>query len=274
MKNLYIVVFLLGCFCSNAQNTYGEIFYNFNLNFNYCIDNYEYKATLVFNDFTSVFNYNSSKLEGEYQVDLTCGHLHNENHTTITRYVFEDDGQKTYYNKTTNKLYSQQLLEYNYLIWVQDDGIDFNWKITNETKKIGTYLAYKAQTNFRGRLYNAWFTYGIPLSYGPWKFHGLPGLILEIKDEFNQIHITANTIKITKNSSDQIAWPEVKEALGIEEFLNQKYLLYQDKIETQKAVLANKGSGFSKRFKPQPYYSIEFLDSQIELLQAIIYQVE
>ena len=40
----------------------------------------------------------------------------------------------------------------------------------------------KALGEFRGRKYIAWFTSDIPLSDGPWKFCGLPGLILAVQD--------------------------------------------------------------------------------------------
>ena len=59
---------------------------------------------------------------------------------------------------------------------------DFNWQVTNEKKKILRYSCQKATCSFRGRDYEAWFTPEIPMSYGPWKFRGLPGLILEVKD--------------------------------------------------------------------------------------------
>ena len=36
--------------------------------------------------------------------------------------------------------------------------------------------------SFRGRDYRALFTMNIPLSVGPWKFGGLPGLILKVED--------------------------------------------------------------------------------------------
>lgn len=58
----------------------------------------------------------------------------------------------------------------------------FNWKITNETKDILGYKCTKAVSKFRGRTYVAWYTEEIPVNDGPWKFHGLPGLILEVYD--------------------------------------------------------------------------------------------
>ena len=59
---------------------------------------------------------------------------------------------------------------------------DFKWQIQPETKKILGYTCQKALGEFRGRKYIAWFTSDIPLSDGPWKFCGLPGLILAVQD--------------------------------------------------------------------------------------------
>src|SRR5690606_34206944 len=33
-----------------------------------------------------------------------------------------------------------------------------------------------------GRIYTAWFTQDIPINEGPYKFYGLPGMILKIED--------------------------------------------------------------------------------------------
>lgn len=72
----------------------------------------------------------------------------------------------------------------------------FIWQIeSNETKKIDRYLCNKALVTFRGRNWEAWYTTEIPYSFGPWKFNGLPGLILEIYDETNRYHWTASNIK-------------------------------------------------------------------------------
>ena len=57
-----------------------------------------------------------------------------------------------------------------------------HWKISDETKNIGNFKAQKATANFGGRHWEAWFSTELPFSEGPYKFRGLPGLILELKD--------------------------------------------------------------------------------------------
>ncbi|MEG0518583.1 MAG: GLPGLI family protein [Bacteroidales bacterium] len=58
-----------------------------------------------------------------------------------------------------------------------------NWKITGGTDSIILgYPCNKADLLFRGRSYVAWFTPQIPINNGPWKFQGLPGLILKVTE--------------------------------------------------------------------------------------------
>lgn len=59
------------------------------------------------------------------------------------------------------------------------DSLIHNWELQENTKSILGFTCYSATTKFRGRTYIAWYTPEIPLSYGPWKLNGLPGLILE-----------------------------------------------------------------------------------------------
>ncbi|WP_312767380.1 GLPGLI family protein [Epilithonimonas sp.] len=59
----------------------------------------------------------------------------------------------------------------------------FEWKILPETVKIGDYQTQKAETKFGGRTWYAWFTQEIPFQDGPYKFSGLPGLIVKIQDK-------------------------------------------------------------------------------------------
>ncbi len=64
-----------------------------------------------------------------------------------------------------------------------NDDSKMNWKISSEKMKIGSYNAQKATTEFGGRKWEAWFTSDIPLQDGPYKFHGLPGLIVKVEDD-------------------------------------------------------------------------------------------
>lgn len=56
------------------------------------------------------------------------------------------------------------------------------WKILSDKQKIGEYNTQKATTSFGGREWVAWFSTDIPFQDGPYKFYGLPGLIVKIED--------------------------------------------------------------------------------------------
>lgn len=58
-----------------------------------------------------------------------------------------------------------------------------NWNIAPEKKQIGEFKVQKATTDFAGRNWTAWFTADVPIQDGPYKFSGLPGLIVEISDQ-------------------------------------------------------------------------------------------
>lgn len=64
----------------------------------------------------------------------------------------------------------------------EEDNEKIVWKITSDTMSMIGYQCQKATMNFRGRSYIAWFTQEIPIDMGPYKFRGLPGLILRIAD--------------------------------------------------------------------------------------------
>ncbi len=59
------------------------------------------------------------------------------------------------------------------------------WKITTDILTVNGFKCQKATTYFSGRYYEAWFSNEIPISDGPYKFSGLPGLIIKISDSKN-----------------------------------------------------------------------------------------
>ena len=68
------------------------------------------------------------------------------------------------------------------------------WEITDSTAIIGGYECLLAISDYRGRRWFAWFAPDIPISEGPWKLCGLPGLILEACDDKNHYQYTIVTL--------------------------------------------------------------------------------
>ena len=64
-----------------------------------------------------------------------------------------------------------------------EETAPMSWKILPDAVKIGEYKTQKAETNFGGRIWYAWFTMELPYQDGPYKFCGLPGLIVKLQDE-------------------------------------------------------------------------------------------
>lgn len=64
-------------------------------------------------------------------------------------------------------------------------SLEWNFR-DEETDSIIGYDCRKATVEFAGRSYTAWFTPEIPLPFGPYKFGGLPGLILKLEDAERQ----------------------------------------------------------------------------------------
>jgi GLPGLI family protein len=68
-------------------------------------------------------------------------------------------------------------------VYTYEEDRPLNWKISSETTKIGEYKVQKAETDFGGRKWTAWFTTDLPYQDGPYKFGGLPGLIVKAEDD-------------------------------------------------------------------------------------------
>lgn len=77
----------------------------------------------------------------------------------------------------------------------QEDFVSQKWAITDSIKQILHYPCRLATCIFRGRTYFAWFAVDIPYHEGPWKFSGLPGLILEVYDINKDYHYTAYSVE-------------------------------------------------------------------------------
>ncbi|MDQ1856645.1 GLPGLI family protein [Chryseobacterium sp. WLY505] len=84
-------------------------------------------------------------------------------------------------DKTNQKTYFKDRIGRDLYSYEEDRPL--NWKIESETRKIGEYKVQKAETDFGGRKWTAWFTTDLPYQDGPYKFGGLPGLIVKVEDD-------------------------------------------------------------------------------------------
>jgi GLPGLI family protein len=138
--------------------------------------------------------------------------------------------------------FTEKIVKDNY--WYIQDIDDLNWEILPETKEVAGFVAQKAKASFSGRDYTAWFTTEIPISEGPYKFRGLPGLILEILDNKGYY-----TFKLTgfKELNDEISMefnPENYLEVSREKFLEIK----QEYAENPFIKMEN--SGITMGFQP------------------------
>ena len=78
-----------------------------------------------------------------------------------------------------------------------------NWKILPYKMKIGEFNAQNATTDFAGRKWTAWFTTDVPVLDGPYKFSGLPGLIVEISDATGSHKMELKGIKKLKEIKEE-----------------------------------------------------------------------
>lgn len=84
-------------------------------------------------------------------------------------------------DKANQKIYFKDRIGRDVYSYEEDRPL--NWKISPETTKIGEYKVQKAETDFAGRKWTAWFTTDLPYQDGPYKFSDLPGLIVKVEDE-------------------------------------------------------------------------------------------
>ncbi|WP_339657604.1 GLPGLI family protein [uncultured Maribacter sp.] len=115
--------------------------------------------------------------------------------------IAEDNPQFNFINFAKDTLISAEMMAFN-IYNIAETLPKIKWEITDNEKKIGKHSVLLAKTFFRGRHYEAWFALDYPIRTGPWKLHGLPGLILEAYDESKRYMWVAKEIKSNQQSEN------------------------------------------------------------------------
>lgn len=78
-----------------------------------------------------------------------------------------------------------------------------DWQLQSDsTKTLLGYACHMATVRLGGREWKAWYTEDVPMSYGPYKLGGLPGLVLEAFSADGDYHFTCTGMKEVKNGAD------------------------------------------------------------------------
>ena len=130
------------------------------------------------------------------------------------------------------------------------------WKILPETTKIGDYKVQKAETQFAGRTWTAWFAQELPYQDGPYKFSGLPGLIIKVEDAEGDYSFDLEQTK-------KISQPAEFQERGTTITLKRKdFLKQQEKFEKDPMSAFTSGGGRGN-WKPDPQRMKE-MESQVK----------
>ncbi|MEZ2337384.1 GLPGLI family protein [Mucilaginibacter sp. RCC_168] len=139
-----------------------------------------------------------------------------------------------------------------------EETLNQKWQIQPQKAKVNGYAAQKATCTFGGRQYTAWFTTEVPIATGPWKFNGLPGLILNVEDSTGDFRFELLGLHQVKGES-VISLPQKSYINTTKEgFMKVTAKYYKDPVayliatSTVKITPAN-----GNQSKPRPYNPIE-----------------
>ncbi len=230
MNKFLIISYLFCTFSINAQNVKVEY------NFKFIDSNEDYSSELFLENDKSLFLINETNLDSDLKEN------YNENGDYI---IIRKD--KKYLNRRIIKNFSTDTLLFyttlkktkkEYTI-IKEKIEKLKWKLSNDSiKKVIDYVCKKATVSFRGKNYEVWYAPEIQFSDGPWKFWGLPGLILEVKSTDNSFSIVATSLKNnfsyhieTQILNDTISWNDYTNL--VKEQLENEKKFFETSVSTQ-----------------------------------------
>ncbi|MBW6491903.1 MAG: GLPGLI family protein [Lentimicrobium sp.] len=83
-------------------------------------------------------------------------------------------------NKSSKIIYLGHVLPIRFKY--EEDMSEIKWTLRADTSRVMGYFVNQAFTDYGGRKWVAWYSTDLPFNDGPYKFNGLPGLILKMND--------------------------------------------------------------------------------------------
>jgi GLPGLI family protein len=200
MKHFFLFFFFLFCISQVGFSQSMLVEYHFSMQ-----DISPSNQTFVFNDTLSVFK----QIQNLQTEGITI-----------------DDADRLFFykDKKTGFVYDKSEVRplFKETKYIKDSIPILDWELLSDTMTILKQKCYAAKTHFRGRNYKAFYAPSIPLPDGPWKFGGLPGLILKISslDEENIVWTAIHLV------------PQYKEAIKIPDITKHTYFTWSNFVKS------------------------------------------
>jgi GLPGLI family protein len=138
------------------------------------------------NNISKYTDYYGLKADSLYDVYVKMGDDLSTIFTKIHPYIKGSSRENIFKDYPQGKITSTNLFGGSSYLY-EEASVNIDWKLESGNMTIAGYKCKKASTTLFGRKYTAWYTPDIPISNGPWKFSGLPGLILKVEDSKKEV---------------------------------------------------------------------------------------
>ncbi len=205
MKNLLLFFIFLTFTIVSSQNHQiaGQVIYDHQINPSEVTRKHHVTSILNFTKDESLYEIDHGNATSQTSSDLDFNIKSEQN-----EFVYKDFRPQTMYYTSSIGLTD---------VYIKDNLNMLDWTLNENTKEILGYQCQEATTSYGGRFYIAYYTSEIPVANGPWRFNGLPGLILEVHSIDKVFNLKATSITIEdkqieiKNpykNNKQITWQE------------------------------------------------------------------
>jgi hypothetical protein len=165
-------------------------------------------------------------------------------------------------NNNKNIVYYSDIL-FDKTFYISDSLHPMKWELEKDTIIILGIKCNSATTRFRGREYIAYYAASLPFSTGPWKFGGLPGLILFVKSKDSEYEYSAVNQEINFTFTKTINIQQ-KKYITWKSFNNEFITTIDRVVKRMKSIKEADDRGYLKIDAPEIIYKNVQLGNGIE----------
>ncbi len=154
---------------------------------------------------------------------------------------------------------------FNDLYFVFNDPMKVDWKVGDKRTEFHGYKVQEAKLDFEGRKWVALFAPEIPITSGPYKFSGLPGLIMKVYSEdgdysFEMIELKKNSSGSFMNSFQTSKFTRIKKQ-KVERFIEN---FFKDPGSQNFKLINSYGDEFGYNFSGQKDRSYKDMNEYVK----------